>query len=71
MNVKFFVTGAASLLMAWLAVTYIREVPRDTYQRLGKGSQPLSAATEQKGAEPNVAPEIAAAEVETSLGDSR
>ncbi|MCU0795327.1 MAG: hypothetical protein MUF31_05250 [Akkermansiaceae bacterium] len=70
MNVKFFVTGAASVLMAWLAVTYVREVPRDTYQRLGKGSQPLSAAKEKPGVQAEVAPEIAAAEVETPLGES-
>ena len=43
MNVKLFVTGSAALLSAWLGVTYVTEVPRESYKRLGKGSQPLSA----------------------------
>jgi hypothetical protein len=44
MNVKSFVAASACFLAAWLAFTFVREVPREGYQRLGKGSKPLTAA---------------------------
>lgn len=46
MKVQLFVTCSAAFLAAWLGVTFFREVPRDAYPQLGKGSQPLSAKTE-------------------------
>lgn len=43
MNVKSFVAASACFLAAWLTFTFVREVPRDGYQRLGKGSKPITA----------------------------
>ncbi len=67
MKIRFFVTGSAAFFAAWLAVTYVREVPHEDYPRLGKGSLPLSAqATPEQPVLPDVedeaAPEIALAD---------
>lgn len=48
MKVRLFVTCSAAVLAAWLGVTYFREVPRDAYPQLGKGSLPISAKAEKK-----------------------
>ncbi|MFC7338006.1 hypothetical protein ACFQY0_12510 [Haloferula chungangensis] len=48
MKVPLFVTCSAAFLVAWLGVTFFREVPRDAYPQLGKGSLPVSAKTEKK-----------------------
>ena len=31
MSVRFFVTSAALMIFSWLAATYLRAVPMDTY----------------------------------------
>lgn len=46
MKVPLFVASCAALFAGWLALTYVREVPRDNYPQLGRGSQPISAAAE-------------------------
>lgn len=51
MKIRFFVTGSAAFFAAWLAVTYVREVPHEDYPRLGKGSLPLSAQAEPEAPE--------------------
>ena len=56
MKVRFFVTGSAAFFAAWLAVTYVREVPHEDYPRLGKGSLPVSAQVQPEIPE---APEVA------------
>ena len=43
MKIRVFVTSSASVLLLWLGVTYVREVPYQHYPRLGKDSQPISA----------------------------
>lgn len=43
MKIRVFVTGSAAFFAAWLALTYVREVPHENYPRLGKGSLPVSA----------------------------
>ncbi len=60
MKIRFFVTGSAAFFAAWLAVTYVREVPHEEYPRLGKGSLPLSAQAEPEVREPldDAAPEM-------------
>jgi hypothetical protein len=49
MKVRVFVSTTAGLLLLWLGVTYVREVPYENYPRLGKGSQPLSAEAKSGG----------------------
>ena len=48
MKVRLFVTCSGAFLVAWLGVTFFREVPRDAYPQLGKGSLPISAKAEKK-----------------------
>jgi len=48
MKVPLFVMCSASFLAVWLGVTFFREVPREGYPQLGKGSLPISAKTEKK-----------------------
>jgi hypothetical protein len=48
MKVPMFVTCSAAFLAAWLGVTFFREVPRDAYPQLGKGSLPISAKAEKE-----------------------
>lgn len=43
MKVRIFVTGSAALFAAWLGLTFVREVPRENYPELGRGSLPVSA----------------------------
>jgi hypothetical protein len=51
MKIRLFVTGSAAFFAAWVAVTYVREVPHEGYPRLGKGSMPLSAEAEPEAPE--------------------
>jgi hypothetical protein len=46
MKVRIFVTGSAALFAAWLGLTFVREVPRENYPELGRGSLPVSANAE-------------------------
>ncbi|MGB6221065.1 MAG: hypothetical protein WBG04_08530 [Haloferula sp.] len=48
MKVRMFVTCSAAFLAAWLGVTFFREVPREAYPQLGKGSLPISKKVEEK-----------------------
>ena len=57
MKIRFFVTGSAAFFAAWLAVTYVRDVPHEDYPRLGKGSMPLSAQAEPEAVETPALPE--------------
>lgn len=57
MKIRFFVTGSAAFFAAWLAVTYVRDVPHEDYPRLGKGSMPLSAQAEPEAPETPTLPE--------------
>lgn len=43
MSVKSFVTGSAAILAVWLGVTFVREVPGETYPQLGRDTEPLTA----------------------------
>ena len=43
MNVRFFVTGTASLLAVWLGATFLTDVPVEHYPQYGRGSVPVSA----------------------------
>ena len=52
---------SALFLAVWLGVTFFREVPRDAYPQLGKGSLPISAKMEKK--EPLISSEEPAEEV--------
>jgi hypothetical protein len=61
MNVKSFVAASACLLAAWLTFTFVREVPRDGYQRLGKGSKPLTSAAAPASAEDSAPGQLAPA----------
>lgn len=54
MSVRFFVTSASLMIFSWLAATYLRAVPMDTYP-----------GTPSIGAGPVEAPETMAA----ALGD--
>ena len=51
MKVRFFVTGSASLLAAWLVATFLSEVPVDTYIQSGPGSVPVSAKAAKPAAQ--------------------
>tara|TARA_B100000900_G_scaffold150456_1_gene127837 strand:- start:1956 stop:2162 length:207 start_codon:yes stop_codon:yes gene_type:complete len=33
MNLRFFVTSVGALILAWLALTFFREVPMESYLR--------------------------------------
>jgi hypothetical protein len=48
MKIRLFVTCSAAFFAAWLGVTFFREVPREAYPQLGKGSLPISAKVEKK-----------------------
>ncbi len=43
MKVRFFVSSTAALLLAWLGVTYVRQVPWQAYPVLGRGGIPMAA----------------------------
>jgi hypothetical protein len=43
MSVSHFVSGSGVLLLGWLGVTFVREVPERPYPNLGRGSVPISA----------------------------
>jgi hypothetical protein len=43
MSVSHFVSGSGVLLLGWLVVTFVREVPERPYPNLGRGSVPISA----------------------------
>jgi hypothetical protein len=43
MSVFHFVSGSATLLLGWLLVTFLTEVPAKSYPTLGRGSVPVSA----------------------------
>lgn len=64
MKVRVFVTGSAAFFAAWLAVTFVREVPQENYPRLGKGSLPLSAQADREAVAGDAEPviEVALAE---------
>ncbi len=47
MKLRFFVTGTSAALAVWLGVTFVRDVPRETYPHLGKGSLPITANATQ------------------------
>jgi hypothetical protein len=49
MKVRFFVTGTATLLVAWLVATFYNEVPVDRYPQFGRGSVPVSAKAAKPG----------------------
>lgn len=68
MKIRFFVTGSAAFFAAWLAVTYVRDVPHEEYPRLGKGSLPLSAQAEPEAPAP-VETEEPALPTEVALAD--
>ncbi len=59
MTVRFFVTSAALVIFAWLAATYFRAVPMDTYPDTG------STATAQAPVEESA---VAATSAEESPG---
>lgn len=42
MKIRVFVSTSAGVLLLWLGVTYVREVPYQNYPRLGKGSLPMT-----------------------------
>lgn len=46
MTAKFFVTCAGLMISAWLAATYLRAVPMDTYTPAPTASQPASSESE-------------------------
>lgn len=48
MKIRMFVTCSAAVLAAWLGVTFFREVPREAYPQLGKGSLPISKKVENQ-----------------------
>ena len=48
MKIRLFVTCSAAFLAVWLGVTFFREVPRESYPQLGKGSLPISAKAEKQ-----------------------
>lgn len=50
MKVPVFVMSSAAVLAVWLGVTFVREVPQDSYPMLGKGSQTVSTAEADKAA---------------------
>ncbi len=65
MNVKVFVTGSASILAAWLAVTFVRDVPGENYPQLGRESKPQTAKLAPPAAPAAVMlPQLAEAESE-------
>jgi hypothetical protein len=43
MKVRIFVSASAAVFAAWLGLTFVREVPRENYPELGRGSHPVSA----------------------------
>ena len=44
MNLRFFVTSVGALILAWLALTFFREVPMESYLR----SSPSSAISTEE-----------------------
>lgn len=46
MKIALIVTSCAAVFAGWLALTYVREVPRENYPQLGRGSQPITAVAE-------------------------
>lgn len=61
MKVRVFVSSMAALLMAWLGVTYVQQVPWQAYPVLGRGGVPMAAKPKPKPAEPAEATRMAAA----------
>ena len=49
MKIRVFVSLSASVLLLWLGVTYVREVPHRHYPKLGKDSLPISAEAKPAG----------------------
>lgn len=45
MNLRFFVTSVGALILAWLALTFFREVPMESYLR---PSPPSAISTEEE-----------------------
>lgn len=43
MKASVFVCASACVFSAWLAVTFLRDVPAKDYPTLGRGSVPISA----------------------------
>jgi hypothetical protein len=48
MTLRFFVTSAGALILAWLALTFFREVPMESYLRT---SPPVVTSAEEESRE--------------------
>ncbi|MBB22249.1 MAG: hypothetical protein CMN04_05045 [Roseibacillus sp.] len=48
MNLRFFVTSVGALILAWLALTFFREVPMESYLRPSPSS---AISTEEESQE--------------------
>ena len=65
MTVRFFVTSAALMIFFWLAATYLRVVPMDTYP-----APPTATVTESRVEERTLAARSSADEPETPVTES-
>lgn len=47
MTVRFFVTSAALIIFSWLAATYLRVVPMDTYPPSEESTPVLASSADE------------------------
>lgn len=48
MNVTFFIGMSAAVLLAWLGVTYVREIPHERYPKQGSLNSASAEARSKK-----------------------
>ena len=65
MKVRIFVSGSAAVFAGWLGLTFVRDVPRESYPELGRG--PVTASVKSDIAEVEAIPEEIAAEAAIAM----